>query len=126
MLIKHNPSSIRAARYVHGIEVPAGARWLHLSGQVGIDPDGTIAADVVTQMKRAWLNVFAILESAGMSPRDIVKITIYLTQREHVQAYREVRDRMFGEAEPASTVVLVPGFGRADLLVEIDVIAAGA
>ena len=123
MFTKHNPGAIHRLRYVHGVEVRAGARWLHLSGQIGVNPDGTRAEGIEAQMERAWLNVFANLESAGMGPENMVKIIVYLVDREYVPVYREARDRMLGDAEPASTVVIAD-LVHPDLLVEIDVVAA--
>ncbi len=40
MLKVHNPLSIAApiGTYSHGIEVPPGARWLHVAGQIGVRP----------------------------------------------------------------------------------------
>ena len=44
-MLKHlNPATIAkpAGRYSHLVEVPPGARWLYVAGQVGIKPDGTM------------------------------------------------------------------------------------
>ena len=94
----HNPEQIAAtfSRYAHGVETPEQARWLHISGQVGVLPDGTLAEGPVAQMEQCWRNVLAILESAGMGPADVVKVTAYLTHQEDVKHYREIRDQMLG------------------------------
>lgn len=123
MFTKHNPESIHRLKYVHGVEVQAGARWLHLSGQIGIKPDDTCAEGIEAQLERAWLNVFANLEAADMGPENIVKIIVYLVDRKFLTAYLDTRDRMLGDAEPASTVVIAD-LVYPDLLVEIDVVAA--
>jgi enamine deaminase RidA (YjgF/YER057c/UK114 family) len=112
------------SHYSHGVEVGAGARWLHISGQVGIDPDGRLATDAAGQMELAWRNVLAILEDARMGPRDLVKVTAFLVRGSDTPLYREVRDRMLDGAEPASTLLIVAGLAHPDWLVEIEAIAA--
>ena len=128
MLAKHNPNTIRAAfsTYSLAVEAPAQARWLHVSGQVGVAPDGALAEGPEAQMETAFRNLLAILNSAGMGPHDLVKVTVFLTRAEDVGRYREVRDRMLAGATPASTLLVVAALGDPDWLVEIEAIAASA
>jgi len=122
----HNPSTVAPpfSRYSHGVEAPAAARWLHVSGQVGVAPDGTVPQGAEAQIEQAWRNLLAILESAGLGPRDLIKVNTFLIDRAHLQASREVRERMLQGAEPASTLLIVSGLARAEWLVEIEAIAA--
>lgn len=59
-----------------------------------------------------------------MGPRDLVKVTVFLLDRAHLQASREIRDRMLQGAVPASTLLIVDGLASSDWLVEIEAIAA--
>lgn len=122
----HNPIGIAPAfsRYSLGVEVPPAARWLSVSGQVGVAPDGSLAEGPEAQMERAWRNIFAILESAGMTPQDLVKVTAYLTRPEDTGLYRQVRDRLLEGAAPASTLIIVSGLADPAWLVEIEATAA--
>jgi enamine deaminase RidA (YjgF/YER057c/UK114 family) len=126
MLKAHSPKAVAApfSRYSHGVEAPASARWLHVSGQVGVAPDGTVRQGAEAQIEQAWRNLLAILESAGMGPPDLVKVTTFLTDRSHLQVSRQIRDRMLQGAEPASTLLIVDGLASAEWLVEIEAIAA--
>ncbi len=126
MLTTHNPGTIAPAfsRYSLGVEAPAAARWLYVSGQVGVTPDGSFADGPEAQMETAWRNVLAILDSAGMGAGDLVKVTAYLTRAEDIGFYREVRDRMLGGAEPASTLLVISALAHPDWLVEIEAVAA--
>ncbi len=128
MLSKHNPTTIAAAfsNYSLAVEAPAQARWLHVSGQVGVAPDGSLAEGAEAQMETAFRNVLAILGSAGMGPHDLVKVTVFLTRSEDVGLYRGVRDRMLAGATPASTLLVVAALANPDWLVEIEAIAASA
>ncbi len=126
MLRKHNPSAIAAAfsSYSLAVEAPAQARWLYVSGQVGVAPDGAFANGPEAQMEAAWRNVLAILDSAGMGAGDLVKVTAYLTRAEDTGLYRQVRDRMLAGAEPASTLLVISALAHPDWLVEIEAVAA--
>jgi enamine deaminase RidA (YjgF/YER057c/UK114 family) len=122
----HNPETAAPAfsRYSLGMEAPGSARWLYVSGQVGVDPEGVLAEGPEAQMEQAWRNILAILGSAGMGARELVKVTAYLTRPADTALYREVRDRMLGGAVPASTLVVVAGLAHPDWLVEIEAVAA--
>ncbi len=128
MLSKHNPDAIAAAfsSYSLAVEAPAQARWLHVSGQVGVAPDGSLAEGPEAQMETAFRNILAILGSAGMGPHDLVKISVFLTRSEDVGLYRNVRDRMLAGATPASTLLIISALASPDWLVEIEAIAAAA
>ncbi|MCP4384361.1 MAG: RidA family protein [Hyphomicrobiales bacterium] len=122
------PNTIRPpfARYSHGIEVPAGARLVFASGQLGVLPDDSVPATVERQAECCFDNIKAILEAADMTMSDIVRINAYVTGREHMAGYMAVRDRFTGDPPPASTLMIVSGFTRPELLVEVEVVAAGA
>ena len=128
MLTPHTPPTIAppAALYVHGIETPANARWLLISGQVGVHPDGRIGRDAREQAEIVWANIVAILASAEMGVRDIVKLTSYVVGREHLAPLREVRERILAGHKPASTLLIVAGLAQPQWLVEVEVYAARA
>ena len=126
MLTRHRPEDIAPpfSRYLHGVEAAPGARWLHISGQVGIDPDGNLADGAEAQMELCWRNILTVLKGAGMDAGNIVKVTAYLTRQQDTPIYREVRDRMLEGAETASTLIIVSGLAHPDWLVEIEAVAA--
>ena len=123
-----SPTSIRApyARYSHGIALPAGHRLVFTSGQLGVRSDETIPADCEAQADLCFANIAAILAEDGMTLADIIRLNAYVTAREHMQGYMRSRDRQFSETPPASTLMIVSGFTRAEFMVEIEVIAAAA
>ncbi len=128
MLKPHTPPTIAppAALYVHGMEVPANARWLLISGQVGVHPDGRVGGDALEQAEIIWSNIETILRSAGMALTDIAKLTTYATAPEHLKPLREVRERVLAGHRPASTLLLVAGLAQPAWLVEVEVVAAKA
>jgi enamine deaminase RidA (YjgF/YER057c/UK114 family) len=126
MLIHRTPANIRApfATYSHGVEVPPGARLLLCSGQLGISPDDAIPQDAGEQAELCFSNIEAILKEAGMELGDIVRINAYVTGRQYLKPYMAVRDRLFSDPAPASTLMIVSGFAREEFKVEIEVVAA--
>ncbi|WP_282604660.1 RidA family protein [Pelagibius sp. Alg239-R121] len=116
-----------ASNYSHGAVVSDSARRLVIAGQVGLNPDGSLAGDMAAQMERCWLNIFAILESQGMAKRDLIKVTVYVTRSDATTLYREIRDRVLEGHAPAATYVVVAGLASPDFLVEIEgeAVAAG-
>ena len=125
-IIAHTPDGIArpAALYVHGMEVPPNARWLFISGQVGVHPDGRFGADALEQAEIIWHNIAAILRCADMALTDIVKLTTYATSPQHLPPLRAVRERVLDGHLPASTLLIVAGLARPELLVEVEAYAA--
>ena len=127
MTIKfHNPKSVSVAgKYSLGVEVPPGARVLHVSGQVGVDSAGKLQDGIEAQSDQVWKNIGEVLQAAGMDFRDIVKLTVFLTDSRFIPAFREVRGKYVGqEPYPASTLLVVAGLADPSMLVEVEVVAA--
>lgn len=111
--------------YSNGVEVPAGQRLVFCSGQLGITRDGQIPATAGEQAALAFDNVAAILAEAGLGLEHVVRINTFVTGREHLKPYMEVRNSRFSHPLPASTLMIVSGFARPEFFIEIEVVAAG-
>lgn len=117
-----NPDSIHAplGRYVHQIEVSGESRLLFLSGQLGMEPDGSVPDDPVAQLAVAMENILRNLEAAGYETTDLVKITTYAVGEMDPAGRRAEMDRLLGEHVPTSTLVFVAALARPEFKVEID------
>ncbi|QBF33675.1 RidA family protein [Thalassococcus sp. S3] len=121
------PTSIAPpfARYVHGVEIPAGHRLVRTSGQLGLAGDGSVPADPFEQAQICFANIAAILAEAGMSAKSVCHVTAYVTDRAHMQGYMKARDLFLADlAEdtlPSSTLLIVSGFTRPEFKVEVEV-----
>ncbi|CDX37178.1 Endoribonuclease L-PSP [Mesorhizobium sp. ORS 3359] len=113
------------ARYSHGVEIPAGKRLVLCSGQLGIGADDHVPEDAGAQAELCFKNIAAILSEAGLTLSDIVRINAFVTDRAHLQPYMNVRNRLFSDPAPASTLMIVSGFARPEFKVEVEVLAAG-
>jgi len=123
---RHDPFPVAAAFrgiYSHGVESAPGLRTLHVSGQIGIAPDGTLAPDFRGQCLQSLRNVEAVLADAGMRFSDIVKMSFYLVRREDLAALVEVRKSLLDGVRPAVTTLFVAGLVAPEWLVEIEAIA---
>ena len=95
---------------------------MFLSGQVGLDADGKlVAGGVEAQARQVFANLSAVLESAGKSFGDVVRVGVFLTDMADFAALNAVYAGHFDEPFPARTTVAVAALplGAA---VEIDVV----
>ena len=124
----HNPKTVHApvGSYSHAIEVPPCARWLFISGQVALTPDGKIPEDFAEQCRLAWTNLFNVLKAGGMDRQDLVKLTVFMVRENDLPVFREIRDRFLEGWHPATTLVFVRALARPQWLIEIEAIAARA
>ncbi len=121
-----SPSAIRPplARYSHGITIPPTYRLVFVAGQLGIDRDEKIPADSEAQANLCFANIAAILAEDEMTMANIVRLSVYVTGREHMEGYRRSRDQQFPGIPPTTTLIVVAGLVRPEFLIEIEVIAA--
>lgn len=105
-------------------EVRGAQRLLFVSGQVPEDADGKVPADFKAQCRLAWHNVRAQLRAADMDLENMVKFTMFLSDRRYTREAYEVRAEVFGKTVvPAMTIVIV-GIYDPSWLLEIEAIAA--
>jgi enamine deaminase RidA (YjgF/YER057c/UK114 family) len=83
-------------------------------------PDGTIPATGEAQVAQAFANLRAVLTANGMAVENIVKTTVFLTDRELLAGFRSARGAVFGEHAPASTLLFVAGLADPRFMVEIE------
>lgn len=120
--IRHNnPTTVRAPTgYTHAVEVRNPERWLVISGQVGVAPDGAIPDSGEAQVAQAFANLTAVLAANGMTVANIVKTTVFLTDRALLPGFRAARSAVLGENVPASTLLFVAGLADPRFQVEIE------
>jgi enamine deaminase RidA (YjgF/YER057c/UK114 family) len=108
--------------------VSATGRLVAVSGQVGLDVDGTVVhGGAAEQAEQAFENVRRCLAAENATFDDVVKLTYYVTDIQFLAEIRAVRDRLMPGAEkPASTAVQVVALALPELLLEIDAFAVVA
>ncbi len=110
--------------YSDAIETAPNLRWLFTSGTPGLSAEGTLPTDITGQAEIAWTHVMTMLERAGMTKYDLVKVTHYLIRASDIADYVKVRSRFLGDARPASMLLIVPGIVKPEYLLEVEAYAA--
>jgi reactive intermediate/imine deaminase len=120
----HNASSVKTPPgYSHAVR--AGG-LIFVSGQVPLDADGSVVGigDMGAQARQSFRNLDAVLQGAGASFADVVKLTYYVRDIDAVGSIRAARDEFVNTANPpASTLVEVSRLFLPDLLIEIEAVA---
>jgi reactive intermediate/imine deaminase len=117
------PAVRTPAGYSHAMQ---GAGLIFVSGQVALDPEGSVVGpdDMAEQARQAFRNLGAVLEAAGCSFADVLKLTYFVRDVQAVGSIRGVRDEFVDTANPpASTLVEVSRLFMPDLLIEIEAVA---
>ena len=117
------PENVHPARgYSHAIKV---GNTIYVAGQVALDEQGKLVGegDVVAQIERSYENLRRVLEAAGATTSDVVRLNIYTRDMEGFNRSGEVRRRYFGRHYPGITVVAVQGLAIPGTLVEVEAIA---
>jgi 2-iminobutanoate/2-iminopropanoate deaminase len=97
---------------------------LFVSGCVPVDRDGNLVpGDIVEQTRCVFENVGAVLAAAGAGFADVVKVTVFLTDVDDRQAVNTVRQQVFGDVRPASTLVEVSRLAIPGARIEVEAVA---
>ncbi len=117
------PDAPPAPTYHQAMEVENASRILFVSGQIPAAVDGSVPESFEEQSRLAWRNVVAQLRSAGMTLDNLVKVTIFLSDRKYITDYRRTRDEALGGRKVALTTIITGIFDEKWLL-EIEAVAA--
>ena len=104
-----------------------GAKLIFLAGQVSVDISGNPvgSGDIALQTRTVIENLKKVLEGAGASLRDVIKLNTYVTNMaEYRERTRDIRREYFSQDFPAATLVEVKSLARPEFMVEIEAIAA--
>jgi 2-iminobutanoate/2-iminopropanoate deaminase len=98
--------------------------FLFTAGQIAFDPATMqlIEGDVVAQTRRVMDNLKAVLAAAGAGWKDVVKMTVFLTNMGDFPRVNEVLGEVLGDARPARSTVQVAALPRG-VPIEIELVA---
>ena len=125
MPIEHiNPSTSAPPRgYSHVVK---DGNTVYVAGQVARNRDGKTVGvdDAKAQVEQVFKNLEAALAASGGNLSHIIKTNIFMTHREDIPSYREVRAKyLSNDNPPVSTLVLCSGLADPDFRIEIETIA---
>jgi 2-iminobutanoate/2-iminopropanoate deaminase len=119
ILTKNAPAPI--GPYSQG--VVAEGKFLFVSGQIPLTPDGNMAGDTIEeQTHQSIKNIEAILKEAGLSLKNIVKTTVLMQDLADFAKMNEIYGSYFNESKPARAAFQVARLPK-DALIEIEAIA---
>lgn len=97
---------------------------LFISGVPPTDAAGRVVGgdDVAAQARQVFLNMKRVLDAAGASFADILKVTVYLTDVNDRSKINPVRQEFFGAARPASTLIGISELAIPGMKVEIEAV----
>ena len=122
------PSLARPSGFNHGIVVTGGS-LLFLAGQTASDKEGNIVApgDLVAQYMQVLRNLQTVVEAADGTMQDIVKITIFVSDRDNYRAnlpaLGKAHRAFFGNYYPATALLEISRFFQDEALIEIEGLA---
>jgi len=116
-------SKVLSAVGPYSMGVDAGG-LVFFSGQIPIDPktDKLVEGDVKAQTEQVFSNIFNLLESAGLTPDNVQKVNVFLTDMNDFQAMNEVYKTKFNKPYPARSTLGVAALPMGSK-VEIEIIA---
>ena len=94
---------------------------LFISGQVAQDNEGNLVGpgDGEAQTRHIMSRIQTIVEAAGATMGDVVKITTFLTDVAVYPAFSRVRAETFPNSPPASSTVIVAALVRPEFLLRL-------
>ena len=122
------PALARPRGFSHGVLV-TGGMLLFLAGQTASDAEGQIVApgNLVAQYEQVLRNLQTVVKTAGGTMQDIVKITIFVSDRDdylaHLKELGSVHKVFFGNYYPATALLEISRFYQDEALIEIEGIA---
>ena len=116
-----SPTAVAVGPYSQGVDT---GTLVFCSGQTPIDPaTGKLAAGGVgVQTDRCFDNLFAVLEAGGLTPDDVVKVNVYLTDMDDFDEMNSAYAARFSEPFPSRTTIGVASLPLGSVI-EIELIA---
>ncbi len=113
--------AVAVGPYSHAVE---SGGFVYLSGQTPIDPatGKLVEGDILAQTRQTFANLFNVLEAAGLTPDDVVKVNVYMTDMGNFKAMNEVYATRFSAPFPARTTIGVKELPLG-ALIEIEMVA---
>lgn len=110
--------------YSPGLEFTQSEKVLFVSGQIPIDPatGNVVSAEFSAQAAQVFSNIRGVLTASGYEMKDVVKLTIFMTDLSHFAAVNDECKKNFSEPFPARATVQVAALPKG-VMIEVEAIA---
>ena len=132
MLVSKSQTPERQELKVAGLPAPLShytdavrfGNILFVSGLTAHDAEGRLVGgtDAAKQTRQILMNLKLVLDAAGATMADVLKVTVFLTNIDDRAAINPVRQEFFGSARPASTLIEVSRLALPEMKVEIEAV----
>lgn len=122
-LVHLNPATLVASPAFSQGTLTPNLGLLFVGGQNGVDVEGRMQEGFAAQTAQAYHNVLAVLDAAGCSTADVLKLSIHIVGDVDVAEGLAAARQVWGDQPTAITVLRVHGLARPDALVEIEAVA---
>ena len=105
--------------------VVSGGKMIFVAGHGGqVDDNGkSLEGDFAAQTRQCFKNLDKTLKAAGGSLKDLVTMTVFISDSRYGNTFTDIRKETFRANFPASALITCAGFARTDMMVEIQGIA---
>ncbi len=113
--------AVAVGPYSHAAEIDG---FVYLSGQTPMDSaTGTLVpGDIKAQTEQSFKNLFNVLKAAGLTPDDVIKVNVFLTDMGNFAAMNDIYKTKFNAPYPARSTVGVKELPLG-AMIEIEMIA---
>ena len=125
-IVRKNPMQVPSpvGKYSHITIIPKDATMYAFSGQIGVDQDDQLPADLIEQTTNTFRNIEALLATEGLDASHVVKVNIWATEEIDWHHFYQQWEVMFGHSYPSMTIAYVSALGLPELKIEIELWAA--
>jgi enamine deaminase RidA (YjgF/YER057c/UK114 family) len=117
-----NPPHLQDPSLAQGSLATGAERLLFITGQAPVTADGQVPEDFESQCRLVWSHLRSVLEEAGMSLENLVKVTTYLSDRKYRDSNSQLRQEILAGHRPAIGIIIADCWDESWLL-EIEGIA---
>ena len=105
--------------------ITQGGTMIFVAGHGGFEDDkgGSLAGNFEAQTRQTFRNLEGTLQQAGGSLKDLVTMTVFISESRHGNQFTELRREILKDKFPASALITCAGFARPEMMVEIQGIA---
>jgi len=126
MFMAHEILKLKSVHPTIGYSHAAKAgNTLYIAGQVAQGVEGNLVGrgDFEAQVRQVYENLKNIVQEAGGTLQNIVKMTTFLTHYSYAETYRSVRNQYFSEPCPPNTLLIIESLALPDFMIEVEAIA---
>lgn len=127
-ITRKNPAGVSepVGNYTHIMKIPRNAELYVTSGQIGVDQEGNLPANLEMQITNTFRNIRSVLESEELAAANIIKVNIWAAEKIDWDFMYGEWSALFGNDYPAMTVGYLTELGWPEIKIEIEIWAAKA